>query len=650
MKEERELERQPLLVNSAQKDHVVLSVQQDRSTVGAVAAPPYRKTTYKFFSNFGWFDYVAIFVGLIAAVIQGFVPLAFYYFFGQLVDYADSPQLTSKLRETSLYFFAIAGIGGLCMLVQQNLLQNCGERVAARIRRELFRAITQQDITFFDKTKTGTLITRLSEDCATVRGLFSERLNQGASALFQFGGGLGFAFYNSWKMTLVMLSAAPLMGLAIGIQGRLTAYFTKKASEASSESVSVAEEVITNFRTVRAFSAEKKELLRFCKAVAGILTVANKKAFSQGASSGFTVFCIWAAAALAFFYGGILVEKDELTLGKLITIFGMMLFAVMGLSMALGILPDIFKTRASFALIQEIINTQPTIPYAGGKRLPGDTLEGHIEFEHVSFTYPTREVEVLSDLSFSIEPGQTVALVGESGSGKSTCIALLERFYDPSHGRLLIDGQDLRELDLQWYHDHVALVSQEPVLFSGTITENIRYGRDTATLEEVQEAARAANAHNFVKDLPDGYETLVGERGVALSGGQKQRVAIARAILKDPKILLLDEATSALDTESEHLVQEALDKLMVGRTSLIIAHRLSTVRTADVIFVLQNGRLVESGTHQLLLEQEDSVYSKLAMRQLTNSASSSNLSEAAGEEAKESSDKAKERADRQSSS
>jgi ATP-binding cassette subfamily B (MDR/TAP) protein 1 len=414
-------------------------------------------------------------------------------------------------------------------------------------------------------------------------------------------------------MTLVMLGTAPLMGVAIAIQGKLTVTFTKKASDSSAHAVAVAEEVITNFRTVRSFAAEEKEVTRFEKALQSILNVGYAKAGAQGLSLGLVTACIWAAAALAFFYGAFQVEDGKITLGEVISVFGMMLFAVIGISQALNQLPEVFKTKASFAMIAEIVERTPEIPNKGGRRL--DRINGQVDLSKLRFKYPTRDALVLNDLSLSVKPGQTVALVGESGSGKSTIFALVERFYDPEGGQVLIDGVDLRELDPKWYHRQVAIVSQEPILFSGSIKENIMYGKMDATDAEVVDAARAANAHDFITGLPNGYDTLVGERGIALSGGQKQRVAIARAVLKNPKILLLDEATSALDTESEALVQQALDKLMVGRTSFIIAHRLSTVRNADVIYVLSKGEVVEQGTHKGLIAKKGH-YLKLATRQL----------------------------------
>jgi len=605
----KDKEKEKDVENSLGKDEV-----EEVATAPELLPLPRRSNSdFTFFSNFTFFETYLLFVGALGSVVQGFMPLGFYFYFGKLVDFAGDPDLADKIRETSFFFFMIAIVGGVSGWVSNGMLTLAGERVSARIRLRLFKSIARQDVTFFDYTKTGLLITRLSEDSATIRSLFSEKTGMFFTSLCQCIGGLGFAFYYSWNMTLVMLSTAPVLGVAIAVQGKLTVTFQTKGSDASATATSTAEEVITNFRTVKSFAGEVKEMERFAKALQGILDISSWKALLQGGSMGFTVACIWGSAALAFFYGGILVSDDDLTLGELITIFGMMLFAVVGLSQSLSVLPEIFKCKAAFNLVKDVVDTIPTVPYAGGRELV--SMKGDVHIQHVSFKYPTRDMMVVNDLDITVKAGQRVALVGESGSGKSTIIALLERFYDPKEGAVYIDGVDLVELEPRWYHKQVALVSQEPVLFSGSIAENIKYGKEDASLSDVMEAAKAANAHNFIMGLPQQYKTLVGERGVALSGGQKQRVAIARAVLKNPKILLLDEATSALDSESEQLVQEALDKLMVGRTSIIIAHRLSTVRSADVIYVLSKGRLVEQGTHEELLEQ-GGVYRKLATRQL----------------------------------
>jgi len=345
-----------------------------------------------------------------------------------------------------------------------------------------------------------------------------------------------------------------------------------------------------------------------------LLRIARLRSAMQGIGLGLVQLFVWSFCGVAFWSGGWLVGHGYMNFGDLVTVFGMMLFASLGLSLGLAAIPEFLKGRAASTRMQEIINRQPSIPFSGGRRLA--KLEGSIEFRNVGFSYPSRDIPVLRNISFKINPGDTVAFVGESGSGKTTTFSLLEKFYLVTEGEILIDGVDIRDLDLVWLHRYMSIVSQEPVLFGTTIAENISYAVDGVTQYEIEQAAIAANAHNFIVDKPEKYNTMVGERGIQLSGGQKQRVAIARAVLMNPKILLLDEATSALDTESERLVQEALDRLMVGKTSLVIAHRLSTVRHAACIFVMDKGEIVGFGTHQSLLETNPT-YQLLANRQLT---------------------------------
>jgi ATP-binding cassette subfamily B (MDR/TAP) protein 1 len=315
-------------------------------------------------------------------------------------------------------------------------------------------------------------------------------------------------------------------------------------------------------------------------------------------------FCIWGVAALAFWYGGTLISSGALPSGSLLQVFGNMLFAVLGASMALAEVQNFFKAAAAAHEVQLVVERRPAIPCKGG--LTPEGIHGDIEFKNIVFEYPSRpNVIVMKHFNLSIRSGQHIALVGESGCGKSTITGLIERFYDPKEGQVLIDGRDIRELDVQWLHRNIAIVTQEPTLFATTIRKNITYavGDENVTMDRVIECAKAANCHDFITSLPNGYDTVVGERGVSMSGGQKQRIAIARAMIQDASVLLLDEATSALDTEAEALVQAALDRLMVGKTTIVIAHRLSTVRNCHLIVAMRAGEVIEMGTHDALVQK-----------------------------------------------
>ena len=374
---------------------------------------------------------------------------------------------------------------------------------------------------------------------------------------------------------------------------------TRKAYEQSGQ---MASEVVGNIRTVVSLGLAEKFMDDYFGLLRTPLKAGNHKAVLSGLAYGFSqavIFFIW---AMSFYYGGQLTAWGLATFNDVMKAITAIIFAGMTLGQTLQLSPDFSKARTAAAAVFALLDRQPPIDSSStsGQTLP--TVVGEVVFKDVKFTYPNRkDVPVLRGLSFSLKPNQTVALVGPSGCGKSTVIALLERFYDPAAGQIQLDGVDVRDLNLTWLRGQLGLVGQEPVLFSADITQNIRYGKPDATLEEVKAAAAAANAASFIEAMPDGYGTQVGEKGAQLSGGQKQRIAIARALVRNPKILLLDEATSALDTESEKIVQEALDRARVGRSTIVIAHRLSTVQNADLILVFDQGVVVESGTHDVLM-------------------------------------------------
>ena len=406
------------------------------------------------------------------------------------------------------------------------------------------------------------------------------------------------AFYFGWKLSLVTFAGVPVLGIATGFLAKMQSTLAGREMRVYSAAGGLAEEAIRSIRTVKAFNAQRRELGRFESLLRPALRAAIWRGFFTGIGSGLVWVANYSFFSLAFWYG-IQLILDSCSTGQhydagLVTI---VLFNALGAAYKFGqMLPllEMFSlARGAAAGIFRIVDRAPLIDSSAetvGKRL--DVIKGNINFKKVRFSYPSRpDAPVLKEITFRIKAGQTIALVGESGCGKSTCVQLLQRFYDPSRGRIQIDGVDLKDFNIHWWRDQIGVVSQEPVLFSASIADNIRLGHPSATKEDVERAARQANAHDFIRLLPLGYETQVGERGAQLSGGQKQRIAIARALVRNPKILLFDEATSALDVQSEAAVQRALNEARQGRTTIIVAHRLSTIQNADRIVVLHQGTI-----------------------------------------------------------
>eukprot|EP00761_Pharyngomonas_kirbyi_P013081 gb/GECH01013108.1/.p1 GENE.gb/GECH01013108.1/~~gb/GECH01013108.1/.p1 ORF type:complete len:702 (+),score=223.67 gb/GECH01013108.1/:1-2106(+) len=601
---------------TGEETNVEVKVEDNKnSTDRALSKTESIKLVLRLFPLAGEKVWLLVLVGTLFSMANGIVPLLFYLVLGDIIDAAagTADQQREKFNESALQMFYIAIGAGAVNIISQFASLPATEIIKSNIRNRYMEALTRQEIGFFDANKTGGLISNLSEETTKFAEGFGEKFTQFWEFITQAIGGICFAFAYGWQMTLVVLATSPALFLSIAVQGGAFHYFQKKTTNTAELATNVAEESITGLKTVRAFAGEEKENERYTQTLRKTKNVSYYKGIVQGFTIGSIFFVVWGVCALAFWFGGRRVVDGAITMGNMMRVFGMVLMTSIGMAQAMNNLQFFSKGISAGFNLMKVLDRTPLIPYEGGKRL--EKIQGRITLENIEFTYPTRAGKVLKGISEEINVGETIALVGSSGSGKSTIVSLVERFYDLDSGRILIDGEDIKDLDPLWLHQNIGIVTQEPALFSGTIEENIKYGAKDSTREQVISAAKSANAHDFISQQTDGYDTVIGERGVSLSGGQKQRIAIARALLKDPLILLLDEATSALDTESEHLVQEALDRLMVGRTTIVIAHRLSTVQDADRILVIEKGNLVEKGSHQELLQQEG-VYAQLAARQM----------------------------------
>lgn len=553
-------------------------------------------------------------LGIVFLALSSFMNLLFPQAIRMIVDEALVPGKGLALLDTAALGLAgIFLIQAIASALRYALFTIAGERVVAHLRERLFASLVEQEIAFFDERRTGELLNRLASDTTILQNAVSINISMALRFLASVVGGIAFLVYTSPKLTLLMLAVVPPVALGAVAYGRRVRKLSRDVQDALARSSEVAEEVLSGIRTVRAFASEHVEAKRYGDAIQQSFQIARRRIVVGSTFMGIATFAAFGAAALVLWYGGRMVSRGGLTVGALTSflVYTMIVgFSLGGLS---DLWADFMKASGAADRVFELLDRPPAMAPSGGKIL--SNVQGLLEFSDVWFSYPTRkELHVLKGLDLRIEPGKVVALVGPSGAGKSTIASLLLRLYDPERGDIRLDGHDLKELDPNYLRRQIGIVAQEPLLFSFRIADNIRYGRETATDAELEEAAKAANAHDFIQKFPEGYNTLVGERGVQLSGGQKQRVAIARAVLKNPRVLVLDEATSALDAESEHLVKEALERLMRGRTTLIIAHRLSTVKDADRVLVIDGGRIVQSGTHAELVA-EDGMYRRLVERQ-----------------------------------
>nr|QUF59443.1 ATP-binding cassette transporter Abcb8 [Brachionus angularis] len=490
------------------------------------------------------------------------------------------------------------------------LLGIMGENMAANLKNNLFSKIIKQDISFYDRARSGELIDRLTSDIQDFKSSFKSCVSQGLKSATQIVGCCVSLYLISPKLTLITSIVLPTAVLIGSFFGSILRKYSRMAQAQISKSTAVADEAINNVRTVRAFAMEDSEIEMFADEVEKARRLNVKLSFGIGVFQGFSNLFVNGMILGVLYAGGKMLINNEINAGQMmayLTATQMIQRSFTQLSILFG---QALRGLSSGSRVFEFLKLKPTIPVEDiGFKI--ENLKGNIEFKNVSFTYPNRtEVTVLQNFNLNVKEGEIVAIVGHSGSGKSTICSLLERFYDRDGGSIKIDGIDINDLSPQWLRSKaIGYISQEPILFATSISENIRYGKPDATDEEIEHAAKLANAHDFITQFPKKYNTVIGERGTTLSGGQKQRIAITRALLKNPKILILDEATSALDSKSERLVQETINNVIKGHTVIIVAHRLSTIQNADKIVVLQNGKIIEVGTHQELMKLKGHYFS-----------------------------------------
>jgi ATP-binding cassette, subfamily B, bacterial len=553
-------------------------------------------------------------VGLVALALSSLILLAFPRLAGELLDVASGkPKYFETLNQVAIALLLILFVQSIFSFIRVYTFSIVSEKGMADVRQAVYRKIIWLPMTFFDSRRVGEVMSRITADVGTLQDTFSfilaELLRQVITLVF----GIGIIFYLAPTLTGFMLITIPVLVISALVFGKYIRKLSRKTQDKLAEANVVVEESLQSITMVKAFTNEIFELNRYTRAIREVVLVAIQSARYRGLFISFVIFALFGGIVAVGWYGASLVQSNQLTVGELFSFIFYTTFIGFSIAGLGDIYTQLQRSVGASERLLEILQLGDESS-AGAEAI---RLQGKIEFSGVSFSYPSRkEYTVLNALNFVIRPGEKVALVGKSGSGKSTIINLLMRFYALDLGAIKVDGQSIENFNLTAYRRNLGVVPQEVILFGGTIAENIRYGKPGAATEEIREAARKANALEFIESFPEKFETVVGDRGVKLSGGQRQRVAIARAILKDPSILILDEATSSLDAHSEVLVQEALEKLMEGRTSIIIAHRLSTIKKVDRIFVINDGMLAEMGSHVELSGLNNGIYNNLLQLQL----------------------------------
>ena len=581
-----------------------------------ITATSLQKATliFKFAGKHQWKFYV----GLVFLLFTGATALAFPKLMGMLIDCVKNKD-TDQANTIALGLIAILFLQSIFSFFRLSLFVNFTENTLANLRLALYSNLVKLPMPFFAQKRVGELNSRISSDITQIQDTLTSTIAEFLRQFILIIGGIILLASESFKLTLLMLSVVPLVAIAAVVFGRFIRRYSKKVQDQVAESQVIVEETMQGISIVKAFANEWYEIARYEGKIKDVVKLAIKGGKYRGYFASFIIFCLFGAIVAVVWYGVQLSISGEMSVGQLISfvLYSTFVGASFGgiAELYAQIQKAIGATERVFELLEETpekINSQANKNH--------EKIKGNVVFKNVAFSYPSRqEIKVLKDVNFTANFGQKIAIVGPSGVGKSTIASLLLRFYNIEGGTIEIDGKNIYDYDLETLRGNMSIVPQDVILFGGTIKENIAYGKPDATDAEILNAAKQANAFNFIEGFPEKMETIVGERGIKLSGGQRQRIAIARALLKNPSILILDEATSSLDSESEKLVQEALEILMQGRTSIIIAHRLSTIRTADQILVLDNGKIIEQGTHQELLELENGLYKNLSNLQFSNS-------------------------------
>lgn len=538
--------------------------------------------------------------GLVVGV--ALLNLALIRLAGILWDQITAQRDMQGMTQTIGFFLVLVIAQGLLSVGHSYLTAWVSQHIMADFRTHVFAHLQRLSLSFFAQRRTGEILSRLMNDVSVIQSTLTETPIDSTKQIVTLMGGVAFLLIMNWRLCLLILMLLPILVLVARFFGKRLKALSTDIQDQTAAATTLIEEVVSGIRVVKSFVQTRREEVRFAGQIRTMLQLTLRRARVLAVFIPTITFLTLAAAAAVLWYGGKQVIDGVVSPGDL---FAFVLFAgilIGPFGSAARVFAQIKEAQGAMRRVFDILDTEPEVN-DGPNAVAMPPITGYVTVSHASFSYDPRQ-PVLTDVSFETKPGEVVAFVGPTGSGKTTLINLLHRFYDPSSGSITIDGHDLRDVRTESLYRQIALVPQETILFGGTILDNIRYGREKATEQEVIEASQAANAHEFIHTLPDRYHTIVGEKGVNLSGGQRQRLAIARAILKHPKILMLDEATSALDTESERLVQKALERLMVGKTTFVVAHRLSTIQGADRILVLNKGRVVEQGDHGSLMERK----------------------------------------------